>query len=374
MKKNLVVAGIFALMLVLGVNKVMADTIAYDFEDGTIQGWQIDMTAFSTHNVKSLDNINFHANTGVDSMKLFTDMTEKVVATPPYINASVFVYPGGSSSSTADLSAYTSVKMYVYVDPNTVILDSNPLNIGVYMQTGDGYDYFVTNANKRVNIAAGQEGTWVPVSIDFFGAQDKTGTQDMPVLGLSKVHVIGLNLSGCGVTNPQTGTINAYLDTVTYIGASSSANITVTVQGVTLGVSITGTINFGTVQMNTTTVSSNALTVTNTGSTAETYSLSLVNPSVWTVVAGPNTGNETYAMAALFNNAQPVGITFGSLTGNSVMDSPRKCSATIFAGDLNGVGVAASATRPLWLSFASPALTSAQTAQQIKLIVSAEKF
>ncbi|MFH1784753.1 MAG: hypothetical protein ABH868_07710 [bacterium] len=371
MKKSLVIAISIALMLVFGTTAAIADTVAYDFE-GSDQGWVVDTSAFYGANIKSLTPSSAQSQGGTGSIAVAVDVDEKKpLATPPYISDVINVGP----SPAANLTGYTSVRAYIYVPANSVILDTNPLNMSVYVKTGTLWKYFTTNTDQTVNIDSSNFGTWVPVEINLSLAQDDTGLDGQIVTDINDVKEFGVSYSGCGVAtgdgNTATADITTYVDSITYIGAAASTDITVTVQGVTLGVSITGTVDFGNVQMGSQTVSTNALVVTNTGSTAETFSLSLVNPSVWTAV-NTTPGNETYVLGAIFNTGGPAIANFIA-PEDSVIDLPRQCTSTVFAGNATGTFVPMGVSKDLWLLFKAPVQTSSTTQQSIRLIVSAEQ-
>jgi len=202
--------------------------------------------------------------------------------------------------------------------------------------------------------------------------QDKTGTQGQQVTNLSQTKEIGVTFAGCGAENggdDPAGDVDAYMDTVTYIGASSSTDITVTVLGVTLGVTIEGAVSFTGVAQGSLTVADSALTVTNSGTVNERYSLSLVNPSAWTAVS-TTPGYDTYVLDAIFNTYRPGVSEFGS--EDYVLELPRRCDGSVFAGNDPGLTVPPSAAKYLWLLLKAPGYTLVTTPQTIRLIVSAE--
>ena len=119
-----------------------------------------------------------------------------------------------------------------------------------------------------------------------------------------------------------------------------------------LSVDITETeLDLGDVETGSTTVSSSGVTVTNTGSGIdETYSLSLTDPSGWTA-SQTAAGSETYVLNAAFDSD---GSLTWSTANHALSTTPTACTATKFAGDQDGVGVAKDATRTLWFQFLAP--------------------
>src|SRR5262249_45164024 len=86
-------------------------------------------------------------------------------------------------------------------------------------------------------------------------------------------------------------------------GNPATISVTVTIQN--LSVSTSGPIAYGVVTAASQTVSSSGSTVTNDGNTAETFSLSLTNPSSWTAVQAAPSAAEEYALCAQFNSSAP---------------------------------------------------------------------
>lgn len=148
--------------------------------------------------------------------------------------------------------------------------------------------------------------------------------------------------------------------------AATTADINVTVTISNVSVTATGTYAFGTVVTSSSTISGTAITVTNNGNVAETFSLKLTNPASWTAVSTVP-GAEEYRLSAMFNT-DGLG-TWGAahyLTTSSVASS-----VTQFAGDERGDAVAAAATRSLWLKFQAPSSTAVTTQQTIVVTVTA---
>ncbi|MBI1797421.1 MAG: hypothetical protein HYR74_10265 [Candidatus Eisenbacteria bacterium] len=153
-----------------------------------------------------------------------------------------------------------------------------------------------------------------------------------------------------------------------HAGNPATISVTVTIQS--LSVSATGPIAFGTVVAGTQTVSGAGSTVTNDGNVIETFSLSLTNPSTWTAVqAAPSTA-EDYALLAEFNSSAPAAGSF-TYANHAISTASVASSATKFAGDQNGLSIAASGTRSLWFRFNAPTSTSVTTQQSITVTVTA---
>ena len=149
--------------------------------------------------------------------------------------------------------------------------------------------------------------------------------------------------------------------------AALTADISVTVTVTSVSVTATATKALGAVLVGSTTLSVGAVTVTNNGNVAETFSLKLTNPSGWTaVITAP--GSEEYRLSAMFNsdNAGTYVPANHSLTTSSVAST-----GTVFAGDETGAAVAAAATRSLWFKFEAPSATSTTTQQAITVTVTA---
>jgi hypothetical protein len=149
--------------------------------------------------------------------------------------------------------------------------------------------------------------------------------------------------------------------------AATTADINVTVTVTSVSVTATGSYAFGTVSASSSTVSGTAITVTNNGNVAETFSLKLTDPVGWTaVITAP--GSEEYRLSAMFNsdNAGTFVPANHALTTSSVASD-----GTQFAGDETGASVAAADTRSLWLKFEAPSGTAVTSQQTIVVTVTA---
>jgi len=150
--------------------------------------------------------------------------------------------------------------------------------------------------------------------------------------------------------------------------AALTADISVTVTVTSVSVTATGTYAFGGVLVSSSTVSGSAITVTNNGNVAETFSLKLTNPGGWTaVITAP--GAEEYRLSAMFDG-DGAGMVWVP-ANHSLTTSSVASTGTVFAGDETGAAVAAAGTRSLWLKFEAPSSTSTTTQQTITVTVTA---
>jgi hypothetical protein len=109
--------------------------------------------------------------------------------------------------------------------------------------------------------------------------------------------------------------------------------------------------------------------VTNDGNVTETYSLDVTDPASWTSVQAA-TGVDEYALHALFNVLQPAAGAF-DYTNDAMSTTPVAASATKFAGDQDGLSVAASGVVILWFKFEAPSSSTVFTQQSITVTVTA---
>lgn len=158
------------------------------------------------------------------------------------------------------------------------------------------------------------------------------------------------------------------------VANSDPINVTVTKNILTVDVTATTPIAFGTVTAPSTIVSASASTVTNAGNETVTYSLSLANPAGWTAVqAAPGAGE--YCLSAMFSTVQPAAGSFSYANHALATGAPGlACSAAQFgngtAGE-SGLSVPASEARSLWFKFESPASTTVSGEQTITVTVTA---
>lgn len=158
------------------------------------------------------------------------------------------------------------------------------------------------------------------------------------------------------------------LATLAHAGNPATISVTVTIQN--LSVSTSGPIAFGTVVAGSQTVSSSSSTITNDGNIAETFSLSLTNPSTWTAVQQAPSAAEEYALLAQFSSSAPAAGSF-TFANHALSSTSASSSATKFAGDQTGVSVAASGSRSAWFRFNAPTSTGVTTQQNITVTVTA---
>ena len=153
------------------------------------------------------------------------------------------------------------------------------------------------------------------------------------------------------------------------VPSARAADMTVTasVQTISVGVS-TDPIAFGVLVASDSAVASAAITVTNTGNDAATYSLSVANSTNWT--AGSAVGADQFSLSCMFNGSQPAMSAF-DVDDDRLTTSAVACTASLFAGDETGVNVAAAATRSLWFKFQAPSSSSVQTEETITATVTA---
>jgi hypothetical protein len=152
--------------------------------------------------------------------------------------------------------------------------------------------------------------------------------------------------------------------------AAGSDSVTVKVKILSsLSVDITeSALDLGSVNVGSTTVSGSGVTVTNTGSgVAETYSLSLSNPSGWT--AGQAAGANAYVLNAAFD-ADGSAISW-SAANDALTTTATTASATKFASDQTGLSVPQGAVRKLWFQFLAPTATDITTGQDITVTITA---
>lgn len=130
-----------------------------------------------------------------------------------------------------------------------------------------------------------------------------------------------------------------------------------------------GPINFGTMSVNTSSVSTNAVTIKNNGTGSnQTYSLSITNPTGWTAVTDTAPGFNQYRMFAAFDGD---GTIEWNNANHSVSTSPTAASATKFKGDQTGTGVSWDQERKLYVKLETPQATNSQGVKAIPVTVTA---
>lgn len=129
--------------------------------------------------------------------------------------------------------------------------------------------------------------------------------------------------------------------------------------------------NFGTVSLNTTTISTSAAIVTNAGNVSQTYSLSAApqGGSIWSIKASTPTAFDQYVLFGQFNSGQPTNASF--VAADSIVGTPTAASASVYAGNQTGLNVPAGAARNLWLRLDMPLSSSTTDQHLLNLDVSA---
>ncbi len=282
----------------------------------------------------------------------------------------VTVNGSATASATVNLTAYSQLKFKVAKPvggPNVVVekffmVDSNAIEHSVGPVTINTTDF-----SQELTI-------------------DLAGTNLIAVAKLWGV-IIKQSDNGGG-----TGTVTFYTDDIRYVGGQKG-EVIVKVTGGKRGISIGGSINFGTVQASSyvTGNRSEALTpaqnliVTNIGDyQTENATLLIENPVGWTnnVTAPLQGANNTYALAAVFNQLAPASnIYTDSLDYLSVFPLIRQAthdggSGGYFEGDASATyensGFAIpfnNGTRNLWVKFWPPSVTSTNAEMKIYIVI-----
>ncbi|MFH1563090.1 MAG: hypothetical protein ABIF11_06720 [Nitrospirota bacterium] len=151
--------------------------------------------------------------------------------------------------------------------------------------------------------------------------------------------------------------------------ADTTANIAITVQIQSLGVSVSpglwtiGAVGAGSTQ------DSGAFSVTNTGNITEKFALNTANSANWTNNAGGSAGVNQFVLKGLFDTAGAH--TFA--TDDDITNSSVTASTTIFSdGDANGTNVSVAASRDLFLRLNLPTAGSNTNSQTINVTVTAQ--
>ena len=156
------------------------------------------------------------------------------------------------------------------------------------------------------------------------------------------------------------------LSTTAFAGNSATINVTVSIAA-QASISVTGgPVDFGTMSIGASSVSTAPVVVKNNGSGGnETYSISLIDPSGWTsVVTAP--GAEQYRLSCAFD-------ADGSLTwnptNNALTTTTQASTATKFAGDETGLHVPYNADRHLYFKMETPSSTTSTTGKTIQVVI-----
>ena len=170
---------------------------------------------------------------------------------------------------------------------------------------------------------------------------------------LKRVLIIGLMLVGIGMVGKAQA---ASTDTIT-LSLTPNATYAVSIASVTAGVGY----NFGQVNLNSTTLSTAAIIVTNTGSVYEFFALSVSSPTSgsWS----PNStapGVDTFVISGQFAGSQPAQ---GSGSFSALTNTAPSASAGLYGQA--STKTASSGTQKLWLQLQMPTtLNNGGTGQQ----------
>ena len=161
---------------------------------------------------------------------------------------------------------------------------------------------------------------------------------------------------------------------VSVVRAGSSDTMTLTVT-VTAALDVTiyaTTYDFGTVALNSTSISTTSTAVRNTSSNAvETYNLKVsAGSSGWTIA--DSTGTKDYVrIQAIWNTSQPASITDG--TSYNLDIAGKTCDGTLFAGNEThkGKSVDPNDQELLWFKLWTPSSTSTEGTKTFYLTITA---
>ncbi len=150
---------------------------------------------------------------------------------------------------------------------------------------------------------------------------------------------------------------------------TASFNVTISIAAAAdITVVTGGPVDFGVKNANSSAVATNPITIKNTGSgSTQTYSIKLTDPSGWTAVTTAPAFDQ-YRLSAAFDSAG-TGITWG--VTHAITASSVAASATQFAGNQTGTGVAYNADRKIWLKIETPNGTSSPAQKTIAVTLTA---
>lgn len=153
-----------------------------------------------------------------------------------------------------------------------------------------------------------------------------------------------------------------------FAGNSATINVTVSIAQ-SASISVTGgPVDFGTMNIGGSAVSSSAVVIKNNGSGGnETYSLSLISPSGWTAVTTAPALDQ-YRLSSAFD---ATGTVTWNPTNHALTISSQASSATKFAGSETGTAVPYNADRHLYLKLETPSATSSSGSKTIQIVVTA---
>jgi len=148
--------------------------------------------------------------------------------------------------------------------------------------------------------------------------------------------------------------------------ATINVNVSITQEA---SISVTGgTIDFGAMKISDSAISTSAIVVKNNGSGGnETYSLSLINPSVWTAVTTAP-GVDQYRLSCAFD---ATGTVTWNPANHALTTSSQPSTVTKFAGSETGVAVPYNSDRHLYLKLETPSATTSPAAKTIQTVITA---
>ncbi|MDD5174141.1 MAG: hypothetical protein PHV48_04880 [Candidatus Omnitrophica bacterium] len=152
--------------------------------------------------------------------------------------------------------------------------------------------------------------------------------------------------------------------------ADNSATINVTVSiAQEASISVTGgPVDFGTMKIGDSAVSTSAVVIKNDGSGSnQTYSLLLINPSGWTAVT-TEPGVDQYRLSSAFD---ATGNVIWNPANHALTTSSQISTVTKFAGSETGTAVPYSADRHLYLKLETPSATSSSGSKTMQIVVTA---
>jgi hypothetical protein len=158
-------------------------------------------------------------------------------------------------------------------------------------------------------------------------------------------------------------------------GSTDTITVSVTPGNVAYGVTIsspdgpTTGYNFQTVNLAAVTISTAAITVTNSGTISEFFGLSVSNLGTnnWTPVTSNPPGIDHFRLAAWFNATVPVSTTT-FVDADALAANPAATSGTLF--NQSGKTTPGNSPGPLWLNLSMPTSVSAPIAGSQSMVLS----
>jgi len=154
------------------------------------------------------------------------------------------------------------------------------------------------------------------------------------------------------------------------VGTSGSFDVTVTVSSIADMTITGGPIALGTMNVQTSAMSSSAIVITNCGTGAnQTYSLSVTNPGDLTCTSS-DPGVDEYRLLAMFNSTQPGSWEpmYQALTTTLALADDMY----MFMGDQTGYQVPGGVARNLWVRFDGPSGMTATGQQTITVNITCQ--